>query len=355
MSEAGIKELEEKFKVKFSEADELQTKGRLPTGIPSLDYILDGGYPVGRVVEVFGGEETGKTTLLYTSLVTACKSEQNSLFIDGERSFDPDYIKHLGLPPKKLSVIKPQYGEQAFRAARGALKLLDIKLIGLDSLTSLVPYHQYTNETENPIGLQARMMSNELRMLVSAVDDYSAVCILVNQIRTHMAGMVSWQDSTAGRALRFYSSVRIGLEPFKVTSDCRYTKILVKKNKTGAPLRTTTIRLVYGEGVDLDYDSVQLATLKGEVSYDKKAGGWYIYKDKRYRWKTLARLLRGEEVSESDDSSADEDAEKSVDEAKPDDGLAEVMTREETPDTPESPKGRKKSKDDQKGKRSKKS
>ena len=336
MNEAGVKELEEKFKVRFANADELQNKGRLSTGIPSLDFILDGGYPVGRIIEVFGGEETGKTSLLYTNIVSASNSDLNCLFIDGERSFDPVYIKHLGLAPGKLSIIKPQYGEQAFRVARGSLKLLNIKLIGLDSLTSLVPYHQFTNETENPIGLQARMMSNELRMLASAVDDYSAVCLLINQIRTHMAGMVSWQDSTAGRALRFYSSIRIGLEPFKVTSDCRYTKVFVKKNKTGAPLRSTTIRIVYGKGVDLDYDNVQLATLKGEAVYDKKGGGWYIYQDKKYRWKTLAKLLRGEVVTESD--TAEDEREQTTQEDRVGDSIEELLANEEAPTSPEAPK-----------------
>jgi recombination protein RecA len=311
--EISLESIESQLKVKFRSADDIPEFGRLTTGIPSLDYILDGGYPVGRIIELFGPEETGKTTILYEAIVSACKAGLPTLFVDGERSFDKARFKRLGLPDGSLKVIKPDYGEQGFRAIRGASKILGLKFVGVDSITALIPHQQFAKEDENPIALQARMMSNELKLLASSMDNNQTVCILLNQIRTHMAGGRTWSDTTSGKALRFYSSVRIGLDQAKVTPECRYTRIFVRKNKTGAPLRTTVVRIIYGLGVDKDFDLVQLALLKGtvkeipgEAKSNKGVAMKYEHEGKRKNWKTIAKLLKGETTEDTDETEVEE-------------------------------------------------
>lgn len=291
-----VQRLESDVSVKFKWDSDMKEEPRISTGLKSLDYIMDGGYPVGRIIEIFGGAETGKSTLLYESIVSVCKSKIKTLFVDGERAYNPTYIRSLGLPPKSLYVVKPHHGEQAFQAMNGAIKNLGIKFIGLDSVTGLIPEQQYIDNTKNPIGMQARLLSNEVKILVETLDENDAICVVINQTRTHFKGVMVWEDTTGGNALKFYSSIRIGLSPVKVTPDSRYTKVLVRKNKTGAPLRETVIRVLYGQGIDKDYDLFQWGILTGAVKHKPKGNdkAWYEYNGKLHRWKTIATLLKGE-------------------------------------------------------------
>lgn len=305
-----LQRLESDVSVKFKNDDDIKEEPRISTGLKSLDYIMDGGYPVGRIVEIFGGAETGKSTLLYESIVAVCKEKIRTLFVDGERSYNSKYIRSLGLPPKSLYVVKPYHGEQAFRAISGAIKNLGIKFIGLDSVTGLIPEQQYLDNNKNPIGMQARMLSNELKMLAQELDENQAVCLIINQTRTHFKGVMVWEDTTGGNALKFYSSIRIGMSPIKVTPDSRYTKVLVRKNKTGAPLRETVIRVSYGQGIDKDYDLFQWGLLTGAVKHKPKGNdkAWYEFNGKLHRWKTIATLLKGEAPG----AEQEEDEEKTV-------------------------------------------
>ncbi|HEV2962556.1 MAG TPA: recombinase RecA [Candidatus Angelobacter sp.] len=258
----------------------------IPTGSISFDAALGvGGFPRGRVVEIFGPESSGKTTVALQVIAEAQKQGGMAAFVDAEHALDPIYAKKLGVDVDNLLVSQPDYGEQALEIAEALVRSNAIDVLVVDSVAALVPKAELEGEMgDSHMGLQARLMSQALRKLTGIVSKSRTCLVFINQIREKIGVMFgNPETTTGGRALKFYSSVRVDIRRIAAIKDGDVvvgsrTKIKVVKNKTAAPFREAEFDIMYGEGISREGDMIDLGVDKNLV---EKSGAWYSYRGER--------------------------------------------------------------------------
>jgi len=255
----------------------------LPSGALSLDIALGGGYPKGRIIEVYGPESSGKTTLTLHAIAEIQKQGGTAAFIDAEHALDPAYAKKLGVDTDNLLVSQPDNGEQALEIAETLVRSSAVDLVVIDSVAALVPQAEIDGDMgDSHMGLQARLMSQALRKLTGIINKSKTTVIFINQIRMKIGVMFgNPETTTGGNALKFYASVRLDIRrigQLKVGDDIvgNRTKVKVVKNKIAPPFRIAEFDIMYNEGISLTGDVLDLAVLHNIVG---KAGAWFDYKD----------------------------------------------------------------------------
>ena len=258
----------------------------ISSGSLSLDIALGvGGYPKGRIIEIFGPESSGKTTFALHAIAEAQKNGGRAAFIDAEHSLDPTYASKLGVNINELLLSQPDNGEQALEICEALVRSGAISVIVIDSVAALVPQAEIEGEMgDNHVGLQARLMSQALRKLSGIINKTNTVAIFINQLREKVGVMFGNPEVTpGGRALKFYSSVRLEVrkaEQIKNGNDVigNKTAIKVVKNKVAPPFKSCVVDIMYGEGVSKNGEIVDLAT---DANIIEKSGAWYAYKGEK--------------------------------------------------------------------------
>ena len=258
----------------------------IPTGSITLDMALGvGGYPKGRVIEIYGPESSGKTTLAIHAIAEAQKAGGIAAFIDAEHAFDSSYAQQLGVDVDNLLISQPDNGEQALEIADSLIRSSAIDIIVIDSVAALTPKAEIEGEMgDAKMGLQARLMSQALRKLTSSISKTKTVCIFINQLRDKI-GVVygNPETTTGGNALKFYASVRIDIRRVSVIKDGEEqlgtrTRVKVVKNKVAPPFKKAEFDIMFGEGISKMSELIDLGVKLGIV---QKSGAWFNYGDIR--------------------------------------------------------------------------
>ena len=258
----------------------------IPTGSLTLDMALGiGGYPKGRIIEIYGPESSGKTTLTLHAIAEVQKQGGTAAFIDAEHAIDPVYARNLGVNIDELILSQPDSGEQGLEIAETLVRSGAIDLVVVDSVAALVPQVELDGEmSDQQMGLQARLMSKALRKLSGVMNKTDCTIIFINQLREKIGVMFgNPETTTGGRALKFYSSVRIEIrksEAIKNGSEIVGNKVNIKvvKNKVAPPFKATQVDIIYGKGISRDGEVLDLAVEKDIID---KSGAWYAYKGEK--------------------------------------------------------------------------
>lgn len=287
--ETALKKIEKSYGkgsiMKMGEKVDTQVK-TVPSGSLSLDVALGiGGYPRGRIIEVYGPESSGKTTVALHAIASVQANGGIAAFIDAEHALDPKYARALGVDVDELLLSQPDTGEQALEIADALVSSGAVDMVVIDSVAALVPRAEIDGEMgDSHIGLQARLMSQALRKLSGSINKTKTIALFINQIREKVGVMFGNPETTpGGRALKFYSSVRLEVrrgETIKSGQDMtgNRAKIKVVKNKVAPPFKTALVDIMYGEGISQVGEIVDMGA---DADIITKAGAWYSYGDER--------------------------------------------------------------------------
>lgn len=284
---AALGQIEKQFGkgsiMKLGDAPDMDV-ATISTGSISLDAALGiGGLPMGRIVEIFGPESSGKTTLTLSVIAEAQKAGKVCAFIDAEHALDPIYATNLGVDTKELYISQPDNGEQALEICDALVRSGAIDVIIVDSVAALTPKAEIEGEMgDSHVGLQARLMSQALRKLTGQIKNSNCLVIFINQIRMKIGVMFgNPETTTGGNALKFYSSVRLDIRRVGAVKDGEETignetRVKIVKNKLAAPFKQVDFQIMYGEGISKVGELVELGVLAKQI---KKSGAWYSYQD----------------------------------------------------------------------------
>jgi recombination protein RecA len=288
--EAALSQIEKQFGkgtvMKLGQKGAVVPVESIPTGSISFDLAMGiGGFPRGRVVEIYGPEATGKTTLALHVIAEAQKRGGQAAFIDAEHALDPGYAAKVGIDIDNLLISQPDYGEQALEIAEVLVRSGAVDVIVVDSVAALVPKAELEGEMGDAhMGLQARLMSQALRKLTAIVSRSKTCFIFINQIREKIGMFIgNPETTTGGRALKFYASMRIDVRRLSVLKDAEHVigsrvKVKIVKNKMAPPFREAEFDIIFGEGISREGDLVDVGLQTGVL---EKTGTWYAYKGER--------------------------------------------------------------------------
>jgi len=277
----------------------------IPTGSLSLDYALGiGGVPRGRIVEIYGPESAGKTTLCLHIIAEAQKKGGLAAFIDAEHALDVNYAKRLGVDTTNLLLSQPDFGEQALEIVDTLIRSNALDIIVVDSVAALVPRSEIEGDMGDPqMAMQARLMSQALRKITGAISKSKTCVIFINQLRSKIGVMFgNPETTTGGNALKFYASVRLDIRRVAAIKDGNNvignrTKVKIAKSKVAPPFKEVEFDILYNEGISKAGDVIDLATEKGIL---KKSGAWFTYKEDRFqgREQLKQKLLEDQKLFE---------------------------------------------------------
>ncbi len=303
--------------------DKVEDVPVISTGSVALNLALGvGGYPRGRIIEIYGPESSGKTTLAIHAIAEAQKQGGIAAFIDAEHAFDRFYAEKLGVDVENLWISQPDCGEQALEIADQLIRSSAVDIVVVDSVAALTPKAELEGDMgDNKVGLQARLMSQALRKLTATVSKTNTTCIFINQLREKIGVMFgNPETTTGGNALKFYASVRLDIRRIGQLKDGEevigsQTRVKVVKNKVAPPFRKAEFDIMYGEGISKTGELVDISV---ELGIMKKSGSWYSYKD--------AKLAQGRESAKEilrDNPELAEEIEQAIYDAIKNKGISE--------------------------------